>query len=596
MVLGPATVSEIHTAIDRLEADGPCAVFTLASLVARSKKGMEGSILSAMNEGELQGLVLVDHIGSTRDRILPVIWDSAAIRDLLFYIKHSPREVLLEGLLAHLRPALPALQQLAKPVIYPIIDERIALNSVGNDKLVNVSRQISDEEGIGYTRLQKCLIATYDSKDSRRGLGGVRGWDRSLERGDLHASRASLAEKWEKENRYYREILVPATPPHHLLLNDGQLDKWLTFTLRPARFLTRARLKMVEAMTTRRSQKGLPPVGCESRAEIPSTYIGWTGFANLGDEACLEAVKKLLPWTTLSVDRKRRPMLVLGGGTLIYSGKGRSSYLPWIEKVDGRGVKRVVLGTGVVEPTSWQPTGSARKWVSFLDSCDLVGVRGPASLELLGSMGYGGEARVIGDPALLLQPPSIERREQRVLVNVLIARGRLWGEDDDHVLSSIADFVRWLRRDNWDVHLLACSPEDNLALVEILRRSGSGSLPTILAYNSISLALREIAKARFVIAERLHGSVLAAACNTPFLGLEYRSKVRDFSRSIGQEELVIRTDALSSAVLKSYFEKLLSDEVQIRADLAQAVGDRRRDLFTAANEVKSLSATTTCGS
>ncbi|HEU5112967.1 MAG TPA: polysaccharide pyruvyl transferase family protein, partial [Acidimicrobiia bacterium] len=45
--------------------------------------------------------------------------------------------------------------------------------------------------------------------------------------------------------------------------------------------------------------------------------------------------------------------------------------------------------------------------------------------------------------------------------------------------------------------------------------------------------------------ERLHACILAAAVSTPFIGIEYRPKLRDFAESVDRGDLVVRTDSLS---------------------------------------------------
>ena len=58
-------------------------------------------------------------------------------------------------------------------------------------------------------------------------------------------------------------------------------------------------------------------------------------------------------------------------------------------------------------------------------------------------------------------------------------------------------------------------------------------------------AIDLIASAEVVVGERLHACILAAAVSTPFIGIEYRPKLRDFAESVDRGDLVVRTDTLS---------------------------------------------------
>jgi polysaccharide pyruvyl transferase WcaK-like protein len=69
-------------------------------------------------------------------------------------------------------------------------------------------------------------------------------------------------------------------------------------------------------------------------------------------------------------------------------------------------------------------------------------------------------------------------------------------------------------------------------------------MPYLAGYEDLDETSRLLASADLVIGERLHSVVLAAAVGTPFVAVEYRPKLRDFARSVGRDDAVVRTDEI----------------------------------------------------
>src|SRR5680860_115273 len=91
---------------------------------------------------------------------------------------------------------------------------------------------------------------------------------------------------------------------------------------------------------------------------------------------------------------------------------------------------------------------------------------------------------------------------------------------------------------------MASHPDDDGPIIQIGRHAGHSDLPYLAAYDDLEAALSLMASADLVVAARLHAAVLAAAASTPFVALEYRPKVMDFARSVGFEDLTLRTDQM----------------------------------------------------
>ncbi|MGH8935365.1 MAG: polysaccharide pyruvyl transferase family protein, partial [Acidimicrobiia bacterium] len=327
--------------------------------------------------------------------------------------------------------------------------------------------------------------------------------------------------------------------------------------------------------------EGQPRPG-ESRPRI--RYIGWVGHENLGDEALLEAVRRLMPWAEIDPKGESGELLLLGGGTLI----NRSRYLSRLREQDSPRIERAVFGTGVANPEYWgklreDPAG----WADFLSTCCYVGVRGPISASLLRSWGYRGPLEVVGDPALALSPPQqVERHPDRVAVNLVRTDGERWGGDDRAVQATFAQLVKQLVAEGREVWMFSCFPGDDHPGLEIMRAAGVPDLPYLAGYRSLEESLRFLASCRLLVGERLHALVLAAACGTPFVGVEYRPKVRDFARSVGQEHLVVRSDQASGEALRALVARLEDDYQETAQGLADQVTGYRASLRTASATIR----------
>jgi glycosyltransferase involved in cell wall biosynthesis len=299
-------------------------------------------------------------------------------------------------------------------------------------------------------------------------------------------------------------------------------------------------------------------------------YVGWTGHENLGDEALLEAVTGVMPWGDVRT-AKRGDLLLLGGGTLI----NRGSYITWLEDHDAPRIERAVFGSGVANPGFWGEPADRDRWVEWLSTCAYIGVRGPISAEVLGDWNVPGDVEVVGDAALLFEPTPA-RAEGRVVIAPCRTRGELWGGDDVAVFRRLAETTRLLVDRGHDVHLLACHPDDDGPCLEIMRRAGHPDLEYSAGYADLSGAIDLLASADIVVAERLHAGVLAAAAGTPFVGLEYRPKVRDFAASVDMVDWVLKTDALDG--LEERVSAAISQREELSDRMAPHVEEYRRRL------------------
>lgn len=318
----------------------------------------------------------------------------------------------------------------------------------------------------------------------------------------------------------------------------------------------------------------------EERDErVIARYVGWVGYDNLGDEAMLEAARRLMPWAGVEVSGTPRDLLLLGGGTLI----NRSTYLGWLAERDSPRIERAVLGTGVASPTYWGLTEPVEGWLRWLASCAYVGVRGPHSEETLREWGYDGPLEVCGDPALLFERPAgTTATEGLVVVSPAWTNGELWGRSDQTVVEAVSASVKGWLDGGRDVQFLSCNPADDRTIFEMMRTAGHPELPYVAGYRDLDASLDLLARAELVVGERLHAAVLAAAVGTPFVAVEYRPKLADFAASVGASEAVVRTDEISPERLEEAGQEAASHA----AAVAQHVVDYRRRLHAASETIR----------
>jgi GT2 family glycosyltransferase len=299
-------------------------------------------------------------------------------------------------------------------------------------------------------------------------------------------------------------------------------------------------------------------------------YVGWTGRFNLGDDVMVDRIRELLDWADIAESGDPQDLIVLGGGTLI----NMRTYLRWVSERDSPRIERATLGTGVASPEFWGLTEDPDRWVRWLSSCVYVGVRGPQSAETLRSWGYKGELEICGDSALLVTPsPDVQRVDGRVVVAPAWTKGELWGGSDRDVVDALGAAIERWKRDGREVVCLASSPEDDGQILQLSKATGGEVLPYLAGYVENRAAIDLIASAEVVVGERLHACILAAAVSTPFIGIEYRPKLRDFAESVDRGELVARTDTLSGDSIV----ELAAEAISIGTDVADARVAEYRD-------------------
>jgi Polysaccharide pyruvyl transferase len=333
-------------------------------------------------------------------------------------------------------------------------------------------------------------------------------------------------------------------------------------------------------------------------------YVGWLGYGNTGDEALFDAFRLAFadrPLAHLSHERLLRLAVagrllrgrvagvLLGGGTLIGHETFRNHTEWLLDAAPGSG--GFAFGTGVLDPAfPDRAPGSAERelerWRPLLARLERVSVRGPRSLELLERLGV--EARLVGDPALLLSPPvAVAARETPILgLNVGFARNT-WGGDPARLLDSVAAVAGRWRAQGGRVELYPMWASD-LPLIRAAADRIPGPVSIVDDFDDVTALLARIARCHVFVGMKLHSVVLAAAAGVPGVMIEYHPKCRDFQASIGRERYSLRTDELDSEHLGELTFELAGARERQADELQRAVAERRAALTDELRRIDAL--------
>ncbi len=338
-----------------------------------------------------------------------------------------------------------------------------------------------------------------------------------------------------------------------------------------------------------------------------AAYIGFVGYGNLGDEALLEAHRRLFPGVELAVYRKSRALAlrhratgrapydfgILGGGTLIGQ---HHSWLESVQRLQAQSVPLICLGTGVASPAFWRRDGLDRSyllhepgelaaWRDALARFVYVGVRGPESAHELAAWGIA-DADVVGDAVLSLAAaaPAGERAcEGLVGVNVGCTPGDpMWGEPDAF-LAEMTRFVARLCAAGRRVRLLPIRASDVPSAECVQAGVGSPRCEVVQAFDDYAAYAAQVRVCEAFVGQKLHATVLACLQRVPALMIEYRPKCRDFMASLGLDDLTVRSDAFTAELGAALLDDLLGRRDLVVARLDERIaGYRRRQVAAAA--------------
>jgi polysaccharide pyruvyl transferase WcaK-like protein len=339
-----------------------------------------------------------------------------------------------------------------------------------------------------------------------------------------------------------------------------------------------------------------------NRADGPAgpfiSYLGWHGLRNIGDDAIYDAVSGRLTganvldlprspqeWVSATVSGRKRALrgsvFLVGGGTVV--GRRHWRYMIGYGMSLSRPEGGHAIGVGVEDPAfQGRRSGSGRnelsRWRPLLSRMRTVSVRGPRSAELLADIGF--DARVSGDPALLLPDPGVRPEGGRIGLNVGFGDD-LWGHDPGVLAAELAGAVAQLRARGYRVVGILMNGEDRRWTEAAL---GDGA--EIVSPASPADAARQLGRCSLAIVTRLHAGILGALSGTPVLTLEYQPKCRDFALSIDDAGSLLRTDSVTSAAVVDRVLDMLADAPGVRVRKLAAVASLRARLSADYEQVR----------
>jgi polysaccharide pyruvyl transferase WcaK-like protein len=312
---------------------------------------------------------------------------------------------------------------------------------------------------------------------------------------------------------------------------------------------------------------------------LRARYVGYTTETeNHGDEALMWIIAQLFaPEIEVVFEGDRYDLALLGGGTLI-------NQSPWLIDHFGAILKKaplggIVFGSGVGDRAFWGDYLS--QWKGLLSDCDLAGVRGPQSLQLLQEAGVF-HAEIIGDPYLALQSPLLSAPQSDLLgFNCGTTNNALWGGNEQEYLDFLFALLDKYRALGWKFLFLSVWSKDLPILRSLRDRLGGSEIPILDARAQSLETLARLSSCQVFVGEKLHACAMAAVAEVPFIALEYQPKVRDFSESLQMDSYTVSTAERRPEQLMVLIDKVAKNREVIRVRLQHSLASNRQkiDLF-----------------
>jgi polysaccharide pyruvyl transferase WcaK-like protein len=337
------------------------------------------------------------------------------------------------------------------------------------------------------------------------------------------------------------------------------------------------------------------------------TFVGYQGYGNLGDEAILSGIERLLDGTTLQAavivggragpipafpDARRvltarpRPSrsgigalrssgsLVLAGGGLLHDHFASvvPGYLAWV--IVARLLRRRVVWLGVGVGPLRRPI-FRRLAALALRLSSLVLVRDAASEALVRSIGGRVDA-VMPDPAIFLEPATLTPSAAHAIA--VVVRGTIdGGPNEARLLDALAGCIAAEAGRGRNAELLTFAGERDARVAAALADRVAGlrvARPSIRALPPIpSAALETLAAFEAVVSVRLHGVLLAAIQDRPFVAIGYDDKIAGLAAELHASDLVEPLETADASSIEARLRR--AEDPDSRARVRARLGELR---------------------
>lgn len=280
-------------------------------------------------------------------------------------------------------------------------------------------------------------------------------------------------------------------------------------------------------------------------------------------------------WNLFEVTKriKQHDLLLMGGGSLLQDATSPRSVLYYlglvmVAKLYRKPVVFYAQGIGPINKRS-----SKRLIQYVVNKVDVITVRDFESGEDLRRFGVKTPIVVTADPAITIQPESIDLNIGRNILNEQNINGektiaisvRSWKKEQKY-LEKIAFVADHYASKGWDILFLSMQyPEDITACRSImnLMKNDAHIIDIQLNFKEI---MSVIGNVRFVLGMRLHSIILAAVMNIPFVAISYDPKIERFVERLDMYSAGhIRN--LDKELIIQYIDYILANESEVKQKL-----------------------------
>lgn len=372
-------------------------------------------------------------------------------------------------------------------------------------------------------------------------------------------------------------------------------------------------------------------------AKKKALICGYYGHYNLGDEAILAGMLKLLQQDDFSITvlsanpqdtqvrhgvkavqsggRKflpiciftmlQNPYFILGGGDLLRDSVDYPVATIWLRYLQiALQLHRRTFVLGISVGEIWKP--ETKKLIpEVLNKVDFLSVRDKDSKTKLEKLGVSNKIHLISDLALQALPnicaqavPSTNKPIQ-IGVSIRPFKGRGLSTDQrvypkfQQELAKLVDFLATEYKAV--VHFLPFqtyennyhTDDDYLSILNLLNYSQSSEKFVVHRYfKSVHEANHLISQLDLMIGMRLHALILASGLGIPVIAAAYDPKVHSFMHEIGQSKYSISLEDFEYNRLKPEIAAILKEPFVARQKIEQGVNQYRQSLMVAQASLK----------
>ena len=294
---------------------------------------------------------------------------------------------------------------------------------------------------------------------------------------------------------------------------------------------------------------------------------------------------------------------ILGGGGLFGSLTFRANLIWAVQALMAYRLKKPVVMYGQsISPIKWKII----RWLvkKIFQKAELIAVRDEDSKEQLKKLGVTKKIYLVPDLALRTTSPS---PISHITPTIIVALRQMPGLSQ-HFKHYIAEFLDWLTtKHNYQIKFVNFQEgkEGDGKLhqeIEAMMKTKTESprelseapeFTTPAATTPmINDLLHKFSHADLVLGMRLHSIISAIKTKTPFIAISYSPKVRNFLetaghayRQAGLQKYMINHESLDFEKLKSLFEKVVKDRMDIKKELEEFNARALKDCLKFEEEV-----------